>query len=83
MNIDNEVVDSADSLSGWINGVSTQTRELARNVASLLEHNLPGKSKFDKAELVGLDDCPGADCATAQGSAPYRGRRSGVGQQGS
>lgn len=56
MNVDNEVVHAADALTAWISGVSSKTTELSRNVASLLEQNLAGKSKLDKAGLTGLDE---------------------------
>ncbi|WP_028267538.1 cache domain-containing protein [Arthrobacter sp. MA-N2] len=56
MNTDYEVVHAANVLSAWINGVSTKTTELVRNVASLLEQNLAGKAKVDKAARVGLDE---------------------------
>lgn len=56
MNTDKEVVRAADALTAWISGVSSETKELAKNVASLLEQNLAGKSKVDKAALVGLDE---------------------------
>jgi hypothetical protein len=56
MNTDTEVVHAADALTAWISGVSAKTEELARNVASMLERGLAGKSKVDKAALVGLDE---------------------------
>jgi len=56
MNTANEVVHAADALTAWISGVSTRTNELARNVASLLEQNLAGKSQVDKAAMAGLDE---------------------------
>ncbi|MBT8163848.1 MULTISPECIES: cache domain-containing protein [Arthrobacter] len=52
---DTEVVHSAQSLTSWIGGVSTGIKELSANVASLLERNLLGKAKVDKAALAGLD----------------------------
>ncbi|SDP84720.1 hypothetical protein SAMN04487914_1607 [Arthrobacter sp. ok909] len=55
MNPDNEVVHAANALTSWTSGVSTEIKELSRNVASLLERNLAGKSKVNKAALVGLD----------------------------
>jgi hypothetical protein len=55
MKPDTEVVHAANALTSWTNGVSTEIGELARNVASLLERNLVGKSKVDKAALAGLD----------------------------
>lgn len=56
MNTDNDVVHAADALAAWISGVSSETKELAWRAATLLEQNLAGKSKIDKAALVGLDD---------------------------
>lgn len=56
MNPTTEVVHAADVLTSWISGVSTEIEKLSRNVASLLERNLVGKSKVDKAALVGLDE---------------------------
>lgn len=55
MKPDTEVVHAANALTSWTNGVSTEIGALARNVASLLERNLVGKSKVDKAALAGLD----------------------------
>ncbi|MFC9354911.1 cache domain-containing protein [Arthrobacter sp. NPDC057013] len=55
MKPDTEVVHAANALTSWTNGVSTEIEELSRNVASLLERNLVGKSKVDKAALAGLD----------------------------
>ncbi|MFF2319367.1 cache domain-containing protein [Arthrobacter sp. NPDC058097] len=55
MKPDAEVVHAANALTSWTNGVSTEIGELSRNVASLLEQNLVGKSKVDKAALAGLD----------------------------
>jgi hypothetical protein len=55
MKPDTEVVHAANALTSWTNGVSTEIAELSRNVASLLERNLVGRSKVDKAALVGLD----------------------------
>lgn len=56
MNPTTEVVHAAAALTSWIRGVSTETEKLSRNVASLLERNLRGKSKIDRAALVGLDE---------------------------
>jgi hypothetical protein len=56
MNPDNEVVHAADALTSWINGVSAEIKQLSKDVASLLERNLAGKAKVDKAALAGLDD---------------------------
>lgn len=55
MKPDTEVVHAANALTSWTNGVSTEIGELSRNVASLLERNLVGKSKVDEAALAGLD----------------------------
>lgn len=55
MKPDAEVVHAANALTSWTNGVSTEIGELSRNVASLLEQNLVGKSKVNKAALAGLD----------------------------
>ena len=55
MKPDTEVVHAANALTSWTNGVSTEIEKLSRNVASLLERNLVGKSKVDKAALAGLD----------------------------
>ncbi|MCP9002011.1 cache domain-containing protein [Pseudarthrobacter sp. RMG13] len=51
-----EVVQAANALTSWISGVAMETQKLSRSVASLLEQNLAGKSKIDKAALVGLDE---------------------------
>lgn len=51
-----EVEHVANALTSWISGVSTETQELSRNVAALLERNLAGQSKITKAALVGLDE---------------------------
>ena len=56
MKPDNEVVHAANALTSWTRGVSREIEELSRNVASLLERNLAGKSKVNKAALVGLDE---------------------------
>ena len=56
MNPTTEVVHAANALASWISGVSTEVGKLSRNVASLLERDLVGKSKVDKAALVGLDE---------------------------
>ncbi|SLK10425.1 cache domain-containing protein [Arthrobacter sp. P2b] len=57
MNTDSEVVHAADALTAWISGVSAETKELARNVTSLLEEKNPvGKSRISKTGLVGLDE---------------------------
>lgn len=56
MNPDAEVVRAADALTSWVNGVCTETEKLSRNVASLVERNLAGKSKVGKAALAGLDE---------------------------
>jgi len=55
MKPDTEVVHAANALTSLTNGASTEIEELSRNVASLLERNLVGKSKVDKAALAGLD----------------------------
>ncbi|RYE40973.1 MAG: GntR family transcriptional regulator [Hyphomicrobiales bacterium] len=55
MNPTTEVVHAADALTSWISGVSAEIKKLSRDVASLLDRNLAGKSKVDKAALVGLD----------------------------
>jgi hypothetical protein len=55
MKPDTEVVHAANALTSWTNGVSTEIGEFSRNVASLLERNLVGKSKVDEAALAGLD----------------------------
>lgn len=55
MKQDTEVVHAANALTSWTKGVSTEIEELARNVASLLERKLVGKSKVDKDALAGLD----------------------------
>lgn len=55
MKPDTEVVHAAHALTSWTNGVSTEIKELSRNVASLLERNLVGKSKVDEPALAGLD----------------------------
>lgn len=55
MNTDNEVVHAADALTNWLGGVYTETNELARNVASVLEKNLTAKSRAGKSALAGLD----------------------------
>ena len=51
-----EVLHTADALSSWIRFVSTEVEKLSRSVATRLEGNLVGKSKVDKAALVGLDE---------------------------
>src|SRR6476661_2041841 len=56
MNPTTEVVHAAKALTSWIGGVSTEVGKLSKNVASLLERDLVGKSKVDKAALVGLDE---------------------------
>lgn len=56
MNPTTEVVHAANALTSWISGVSTEVGNLSRNVASLLERDLVGKSKVDKAALAGLDE---------------------------
>ncbi|MCY0906696.1 cache domain-containing protein [Arthrobacter sp. H14-L1] len=56
MNPTTEVERAAKALTSWINGVSTETEKLSRNVAALLERNLVGKSKVHKAALAGLDE---------------------------
>ena len=55
MKPDTEVVHAANALTSWTRGVATEIEDLSRNVASLLERNLVGKSKVDKAALAGLD----------------------------
>ncbi|MET3949009.1 hypothetical protein ABIB49_003735 [Arthrobacter sp. UYCu512] len=56
MNTDDEVVHAADALTAWINGVADETKKLSKDVASLVERNLAGKSKVGKTVLVGLDE---------------------------
>lgn len=56
MNPTTEVVHAADALTLWISGVSTAIEKLSANVASLLERNLVGKSKVNKAASVGLGE---------------------------
>lgn len=58
MNPTVEVVHAAKNLTSWINAVSTEVEKLSGNVATWLEGNLAGKSKVDKAALVGLDAFP-------------------------
>lgn len=53
MRIDDEVARTADALTTWIRGISTESKELAKSVASLLERN-SRLGKVDRAALVGL-----------------------------
>lgn len=55
MKPDTEVVHAANALTSWTRGVSTEIEQLSKNVASLLERHLVGKSKIGKAALSGLD----------------------------
>ncbi|MFC7850868.1 cache domain-containing protein [Arthrobacter sp. NPDC057388] len=55
MKPDTEVAHAADALTSWTTGVTAEIEELSRSVASLLERNLVGRSKVDKAALTGLD----------------------------
>lgn len=50
-----EVLHAADALTTWFRDVSTEIDSLARDVASLLESNLGGRNKVDKAARVGLE----------------------------
>lgn len=56
MNSTTDVAHAADALTSWISGVSTETKNLARDVAALLDRNLAGKSKVSRAALTGLDE---------------------------
>jgi hypothetical protein len=56
MNATTEVENAANDLTSWISGVTTEIKKLSRDVASLLDRNLAGKSKVSRAALVGLDE---------------------------
>lgn len=56
MKTDDEVILAADALTGWFRRISTETNWLARDVASVLEQNLAGKTKVDMAAFVGLEE---------------------------
>ncbi|MUL65183.1 GntR family transcriptional regulator [Mycobacterium sp. CBMA 234] len=56
MNSIAEVAHAADALTSWISGVSTEIKNLASEVAALLDRNLAGKSKVSRAALTGLDE---------------------------
>jgi hypothetical protein len=56
MNPDTEVAKAAQALTLWFRGVSAEIDHLSSSVASLLEQRLAGKSKVNKAALVGLED---------------------------
>jgi hypothetical protein len=56
MNATTEIAHAANDLTSWISGVTTEIKKLSRDVASLLDRNLAGKSKVDQAALVGLDE---------------------------
>ncbi len=53
-----EVVQAASALSSWMRGVCTEVNKLSSDVSSLLEQNLAGKSRADRAALKGLDEYP-------------------------
>jgi hypothetical protein len=53
-----EVVHAASALSSWMSGVCTEVNKLSSDVAALLERNLAGKSKVDRAALKGVDAYP-------------------------
>jgi hypothetical protein len=55
MNTTPEVVRAANALTSWVSGIATAIKDLAKDVASLLECNLAGKSKVNQAALTGLD----------------------------
>ncbi|MDJ0348128.1 cache domain-containing protein [Cryobacterium sp. PH29-G1] len=56
MNPDREVVQAAHALTLWFRGVSVEINHLSRNVASLLESSLAGRSTVNKGALVGLEE---------------------------
>jgi hypothetical protein len=56
MTTDKDVENVAQALGAWISGISAQAQKLTDDVASLLEQNLAGKSKIDKAALRGMDE---------------------------
>lgn len=56
MNPENEIVQAANALTPWFNGVAAEIRELSKNVAALLERSLVGKSKVNTAAMIGLDE---------------------------
>ena len=74
MKPDTEVVHAAHALTSWTSGVSTEIKELSRNVASLLERNLVGKSKVDEPALAGLDK----SLTGVPGEEHFRRRRRGL-----
>ena len=53
-----EVIRAATALSSWLSGVCTEVNKLSSDASSLLERNLPGKSRIDRAVLDGLDEYP-------------------------
>lgn len=53
-----EVRHAADELTKWASHVSNETKNLADEVTSQLELSLSGRSKINKASIVGLDQCP-------------------------
>ncbi|MET3722018.1 MULTISPECIES: cache domain-containing protein [unclassified Arthrobacter] len=53
-----EVVHAATALSSWLSGVCAEVAKLSSDVSSLLERNLAGKSRADRASLKGLDEFP-------------------------
>jgi hypothetical protein len=55
MNTDKEVAHAAATLTAWISGVADATKDLSRTVSSVLEENVAGKSRIDKAALIGLE----------------------------
>ncbi|ORA21357.1 cache domain-containing protein [Mycobacterium aquaticum] len=56
MNSTTEVSRAVDALTSWINGVATETKSLAKDVAAQLDRNLAGKSKVSRTALAGLDE---------------------------
>ncbi|SEO11617.1 GntR family transcriptional regulator [Cryobacterium sp. TMT1-3] len=56
MTTDPRLVQAVDALTGWFSAVSVEVSDLSGGVTALLEHNLGGKAKVDKAALVGVDD---------------------------
>lgn len=55
MKPDNEVARATHALTLWTRDVSNEIKEFSGNVTSLLERNLAGKTKVDKAALGGLE----------------------------
>jgi hypothetical protein len=53
-----EVAHAATALSSWMRGVCMEVNTLSSDASSLLERNLAGKSKIDRAALIGLDEYP-------------------------